>query len=860
MRLSPREQESLLVHQAGALAQKRLARGVKLNHPEAIALIASQMQEYVRDGNPVSELMNIGRQLLGLRQVLPGVSEMIPEVQIEATFPDGTKLVTIHQPIARENGDLKLALYGSFLPVPELSVFDQPQLSQNGPADAPLDIHPGEYFGASDEPIALNTDRPTKKLKVTSTCDRPIQIGSHYHFIEANKYLTFDRWASLGMRLNIPSGTAVRFSPGETREVNLVNIAGKRVIRGGNGLVDGPVSGASETVLRDKIVQQSFGNQSQAVAETVSNFRCLMPRMNYIHTYGPTVGDKVRLGDTSLVIEVEQDLISVINGQLKYGDECKFGGGKVLREGMGQAAHLASKETLDTVITNALIVDAVTGIVKADVGIKDGMIVGIGKAGNPDVMDGVTEGMAVGVETEAIAGEGKILTAGGLDAHIHFVCPQLAREAIASGLTTMFGGGTGPATGTCATTCTPGPNHIKNMIQSTDAFPLNFGFTGKGNTSNSDQETCRELEEQIEAGAIGMKLHEDWGSTPEAIRTCLRVAERHDVQVMIHTDTLNESCCVEDTIAAFQGRTIHTYHSEGAGGGHAPDIMKVVGVSNVLPSSTNPTRPFTVNTIDEHLDMLMVCHHLDKNLKEDVAFAESRIRAETIAAEDILHDLGAISMVSSDSQAMGRVGEVITRTWQTADKMKIFRGRLGGETGDNDNLRVKRYIAKYTVNPAIAHGMGHLIGSVQVGKMADLVLWNPAFFGAKPDLIIKGGQIAWAQMGMPNASIPTPEPVKTRKMFGAYGKSIGETSVIFVSKAAGAEIQQKYGLNKKAVPVTSCRSVKKEDMILNDFLPDIKIDAESYKVTVKDEGKDKEEHLTCPPAKRIALAQRYFLF
>ncbi|XP_063965429.1 urease subunit alpha-like [Lytechinus pictus] len=860
MRLSPREQESLLVHQAGTLAQRRLARGVKLNHPEAIALIASQMQEYVRDGKLVSELMNIGRQLLGLRQVLPGVSEMIPEVQIEATFPDGTKLVTIHQPIARENGDLKLALYGSFLPVPDLSVFDQPQLLQNGPADAPLAVHPGEYFGASDEPIALNTGRPIKKLNVTSTCDRPIQIGSHYHFIEANKYLTFDRWASLGMRLNIPSGTAVRFSPGETREVNLVDIAGKRVIRGGNGLVDGPVTGASESSLRDKIVQQSFGNQSQAVAETVSDFRCLMPRMNYIHTYGPTVGDKVRLGDTSLVIEVEHDLISVINGQQKYGDECKFGGGKVLREGMGQAALLASKDTLDTVITNALIVDAVTGIVKADVGIKDGMIVGIGKAGNPDVMDGVTEGMAVGVETEAIAGEGKILTAGGLDAHIHFVCPQLAREAIASGLTTMFGGGTGPATGTCATTCTPGPNHIKNMIQSTDAFPLNFGFTGKGNTSNSDQETCRELEEQIEAGAIGMKLHEDWGSTPEAIRTCLRVAERHDVQVMIHTDTLNESCCVEDTIAAFQGRTIHTYHSEGAGGGHAPDIMKVVGVSNVLPSSTNPTRPFTVNTIDEHLDMLMVCHHLDKNLKEDVAFAESRIRAETIAAEDILHDLGAISMVSSDSQAMGRVGEVITRTWQTADKMKIFRGRLGGETGDNDNLRVKRYIAKYTVNPAIAHGMGHLIGSVQVGKMADLVLWNPAFFGAKPDLIIKGGQIAWAQMGMPNASIPTPEPVKTRKMFGAYGKAIGETSVIFVSKAAGAEIQQKYGLSKKAVPVTSCRSVKKEDMILNDFLPDIKIDAESYKVTVKDEGKDKDEHLTCPPAKRISLAQRYFLF
>ncbi|XP_030842916.1 uncharacterized protein LOC583434 isoform X2 [Strongylocentrotus purpuratus] len=860
MRLSPREQESLLVHEAGALAQKRLARGLKLNHPETVALIASQMQEFVRDGKPVSELMNIGRQLLGVRQVLPGVADMIPEVQIEATFPDGTKLVTIHQPVARENGDLSLALYGSFLPVPDLSVFDQPHLSQNGPADAPLAVHPGEYFAASDEPITLNAGRATKRLKVTSTCDRPIQIGSHYHFIEANKYLTFDRLASLGMRLNIASGTAVRFSPGETRDVNLVAIAGKRVIRGGNGLVDGPVSKASESSLREKIQQHSFGNQAQADAETVSNFTCLMPRLNYIHTYGPTVGDKVRLGDTSLVIEVEHDLISVLGGQLKYGDECKFGGGKVLREGMGQAAHLTSKDTLDTVITNALIVDAVAGIIKADVGIKDGMIVGIGKAGNPDVMDGVTAGMAVGVETEAIAGEGKILTAGGLDAHIHFICPQLAKEAIASGLTTMFGGGTGPATGTCATTCTPGPNHIKNMIQSTDAFPLNFGFTGKGNTSNSDKESCRELEEQIEAGAIGMKLHEDWGSTPEAIRTCLRVAERHDVQVMIHTDTLNESCCVEDTIAAFEGRTIHTYHSEGAGGGHAPDIMKVVGVPNVLPSSTNPTRPFTVNTIDEHLDMLMVCHHLDKNLKEDVAFAESRIRAETIAAEDILHDLGAISIVASDSQAMGRVGEVITRTWQTADKMKIFRGRLSEETGDNDNLRVKRYIAKYTVNPAIAHGMGHLIGSVQVGKMADLVLWNPAFFGAKPDLIIKGGYIAWAQMGMPNASIPTPEPVKTRKMFGAYGKSIGENSVIFVSKAAGAEIQQKYGISKKAVPVTSCRSLKKKDMILNDFLPDIKIDAESYKVTIKDRGKETDELLTCPPAKRLSLAQRYFLF
>lgn len=850
-----------MVHQAGFLAQKRLARGLRLNHPEAVALIASQIQEFVRDGKPVSEQMNIGRQMLGIRQVLPGVAEMIPEVQIEATFPDGTKLVTIHQPIARENGDLKLALYGSFLPVPELSVFDQPALLERGAVDAPLDVNPGEYFSGSDKPLHLNPGRQTKRLKVTSTCDRPIQIGSHYHFVEANRFLAFDRLASIGMRLNIPSGTAVRFAPGETREVNLVAIGGNRTIRGGNCLVDGPADGVNMETLSARITDQGFGHAPQRSEEVASNYQCLMPRLSYIHTYGPTVGDKVRLGDTSLVIKVEKDLISIMDGQLKYGDECKFGGGKVLREGMGQAAHLTSKDVLDTVITNALIVDAVLGIIKADVGIKDGKIVGIGKAGNPDVMDGVTEGMAVGVGTEAIAGEGKILTAGGLDAHIHFICPQLAKEAIASGLTTMFGGGTGPATGTCATTCTPGPNHIKNMIQSTDAFPLNFGFTGKGNTSNSDKDTCRELEEQIEAGAIGMKLHEDWGSTPEAIRTCLRVAERHDVQVMIHTDTLNESCCVEDTIAAFQGRTIHTYHSEGAGGGHAPDIMKVVGVSNVLPSSTNPTRPYTVNTIDEHLDMLMVCHHLDKNLKEDVAFAESRIRAETIAAEDILHDLGAISMVSSDSQAMGRVGEVITRTWQTADKMKVLRGQLGEETDDSDNVRVKRYIAKYTINPAIAHGMGHVIGSVEVGKMADLVLWSPAFFGAKPDLIIKGGHIAWAQMGMPNASIPTPQPVKTRKMFGAYGKSVGATSVIFVSKAAAdAGVQQKYGISKKAEPVVGCRSVKKQDMILNNFLPDIKIDSESYKVTIKRDGVDQEELLTCPPSSRLSLAQRYFLF
>ncbi|MDB5299889.1 MAG: ureC, partial [Phycisphaerales bacterium] len=479
-------------------------------------------------------------------------------------------------------------------------------------------------------------------------------------------------------------------------------------------------------------------------------------RSAYADIYGPTTGDKVRLGDTDLILEVERDFAA-------YGDECKFGGGKTVREGMGQAAGVGDAEALDCVITNALIVDY-TGIYKADVGIKDGFISAIGKAGNPDVMAGVTVGMVIGVTTEVIAGEGLILTAGGIDTHIHYICPQQAYEAIAAGLTTMVGGGTGPATGTCATTCTPGSANLRMMLQATDALPLNFGFTGKGNTSKPEG-----LAEQIAAGAIGLKLHEDWGTTPAAIDCCLGVAEQHDVQVTIHTDTLNESGFVEASIAAFKGRTIHTYHTEGAGGGHAPDIIRVCGEPNVLPSSTNPTRPYTVNTLDEHLDMLMVCHHLDKNLPEDVAFAESRIRGETIAAEDVLHDLGAISIISSDSQAMGRIGEVITRTWQTADKMKRQRGRLAQELAGSDNFRIRRYIAKYTINPAVAHGFGHLVGSIEPGKLADLVLWKPAFFGVKPEMVLKGGVIAWSQMGDPNASIPTPQPVFMRPMFGSYG-------------------------------------------------------------------------------------------
>ncbi|WP_309887841.1 urease subunit alpha [Archangium sp.] len=567
-----------------------------------------------------------------------------------------------------------------------------------------------------------------------------------------------------------------------------------------------------------------------------------MDRRHYADMFGPTTGDRVRLGDTGLVAQVEKDFTV-------YGDECKFGGGKVLREGMGQKAGVGDAEALDCVITNALIIDW-TGIYKADIGIKAGRITGIGKAGNPDVMAGVTPGMVVGVTTEAIAGEGLIVTAGGIDSHIHFICPQQADEAIASGITTWVGGGTGPATGTNATTCTPGAWNLRRMLQATDTLPLNIGLTGKGNTSMPEG-----LLDQIAAGAIGLKLHEDWGTTPAAIDTCLSVAEDEDIQVTIHTDTLNESGFVDDSLAAFKGRTIHTYHSEGAGGGHAPDIIRVCGEPNVLPSSTNPTRPYTVNTLDEHLDMLMVCHHLDREIPEDVAFAESRIRGATIAAEDVLHDLGAISMMSSDSQAMGRVGEVITRTWQTAHKMREQRGRLREEQGENDNLRIRRYVAKYTINPAIAHGMVHEVGSLEVGKLADLVLWRPAFFGLRPELVIKGGFIAWAQMGDPGASIPTPQPSYMRPMFGARGRALGATSIAFVSGRALAEgTVREIGLSKQLSAVRGCRGLGKRDMRLNDALPRLTVDPETYEVRA--DG----ELLVCEPAVRLPLAQRYSLF
>lgn len=570
-------------------------------------------------------------------------------------------------------------------------------------------------------------------------------------------------------------------------------------------------------------------------------------RRQYNDLFGPTVGDRIRLADTDLVIEVEKDFTS-------YGDEAVFGGGKVIRDGMGQSSRATSAGgALDTVITNALILDY-WGIVKADIGIKDGRIVGIGKAGNPDLMPNVTPGMTIGPGTEVISAEHCLVTAGGVETHIHFICPQQYWEALSAGITTMIGGGTGPATGTNATTCTPGPWNIHRMLEASDGIPINLGFLGKGNASMPEG-----LSEQIEAGAIGLKLHEDWGTTPVAIDTCLSVAERYDVQVAIHTDTLNEAGFVEDTIKAFAGRTIHTFHTEGAGGGHAPDIIKVCGQPNVLPSSTNPTMPFTVNTMDEHLDMLMVCHHLNKNVPEDVAFAESRIRRETIAAEDVLHDLGAISMMSSDSQAMGRVGEVIIRTWQTAHKMKTQRGHLSldGDTDSarHDNFRAKRYVAKYTINPAITHGIAHEVGSVEVGKLADLVIWKPAFFGVKPELVLKSGFIATAAMGDPNASIPTPEPVLSRPMFGSYGRALFSMSLTFVSQAAlDRDVPKKLGLQKRIVPVKQCRGLTKRDLKLNDALPKIEVDPETYVVTA--DG----VRLTCEPAVVLPMAQRYFLF
>ncbi|KAI9302745.1 urease [Cunninghamella echinulata] len=846
MRLVPREIDRLLLHQVGTLAQRRLARGVKLNHVEATALIAAQLLELMRDGiYSVAQLMDMGKQMLGRRHVQPDVWDTLYEVQVEGTFPDGTYLVTVHDPICSDSGNLELALYGSFFPIPnsdEKFPLDEILYSTREPKDAPGAILPDP--DNVDQPIILCPDRRRLSLTVTNQGDRPIQVGSHYHFIEVNAALHFNRALAYGMRLDIPAGSAVRFEPGDFKTVTLVEIGGNKVITGGNGLATGPVDFGQLPTIINTLSTKGFLHDSNTPLLPAAPAYSI-DRESYIDHFGPTTGDLVRLGNTNLWARVEKDYTH-------YGDECKFGGGKVLREGMGQTTSTAAYEdqVLDLVITNALIIDY-TGIYKADIGIKKGIIVGIGKAGNPDVMQDVTPGMIVGAATEALAGEGKIFTAGAIDAHVHFICPQICYEALTSGITTLIGGGTGPNTGTNATTCTPGAHHIETMLKATDDIPLNFGFTGKGNCSSKE-----EIVDHIRAGCLGMKLHEDWGTTPKAIDACLDVCDEYDVQATIHTDTLNEAGFVESTIDAFKGRTIHTYHSEGAGGGHAPDIIRVCSEPNVLPSSTNPTRPFTANTLDEHVDMLMVCHHLSKQIPEDVAFAESRIRAETIAAEDILHDIGAISIISSDSQAMGRVGEVILRTWKTAHKMKEQRGKLPEDKNDRgDNYRIRRYIAKYTINVALAHGISHLVGSIEVGKVADLVMFDPVFFGTKPELIMKGGIIVYSQMGEANASIPTTQPVIARPMFGSYPSSLGNSCMVFVSQLSiDSKTIDKYKLRKRVEAVKNCRNVGKKDMHLNDAMPKINVDPETYQVTADGVV------ATCDPVSELPLTQTVYLF
>jgi len=697
--------------------------------------------------------------------------------------------------------------------------------------------HVGEYI-PTDGKIIANKGKKTIKLKVSNTGDSPIQVGSHTHFSEANKALEFDREKSLGFHLNVPSGISVRFEPGEAKHVEVVEFGGTKTIFGFSGLVSGDLESKKEEAIKN-INENNFKNISENIKDESNSLE--IPRNRYVELFGPTVGDKVRLADTELVIEIEKDLI-------KYGDELVFGGGKSARDGLGQASGVLREESADLVITNAMIIDPILGIIKADIGIKDGKILGVGNAGNPNVMDDID--IVVSSNTEIISGEHTICTPGTIDSHIHFISPQQAIDAICNGITTMIGGGTGPADGTNATTCTPGEWNIHKMIEAVEEYPLNFGFLCKGNDSREEA-----LLEQVKAGACGLKLHEDWGTTPATINSALNVADKTDTQVAIHTDTLNECGYVDDTIKAIAGRAIHTYHTEGAGGGHAPDIMKIAGEANILPSSTNPTRPYTVNTLQEHLDMMMVCHHLNPSVPEDVSFAESRIRAETIAAEDVLHDIGAISMMSSDSQAMGRIGEVTTRNWQTADKMRKMKGGLPEETGDSDNLRVKRYIAKITINPAITHGISTYVGSLEPGKIADIVIWTPQFFGIKPKLIIKGGFIAYALMGDPNASIPTTEPVYYRPMFGALGKAKQTTSVTFTSQLAlDNKLEEKLKIQKRLVAVKNCRNIGKKDMIYNDKTPKIEVDPETYEVKV--DG----EIATVDPAEKLSLARLYSLY
>ncbi|OJJ82761.1 uncharacterized protein ASPGLDRAFT_36875 [Aspergillus glaucus CBS 516.65] len=837
MNLVPRELDKLIIAQTGLLAQHRLARGVKLNNTEATALLSHVLHELIRDGTrTVAQLMSLGKHILGRRHVLPSVVSQFQVLQVEGTFTTGTHLVTVDQPISSADGNIELALYGSFISPPSESIFPVYE-------DADYDPHlaPGAIVPADVGTIELNPGRKRTRVRVTNKGDRPIQVGSHFHFIETNPQLEFDRIKSYGYHLDIPSGTSARFEPGETKTVTLTQISGLQTIKGGSSVATGTIDMSHVNAVLRRLEEEGFRHVPEDPPSDHSVIRpYTMDRMSYAMMYGPTVGDKIRLGTTDLWVRVEKDYTA-------HGDECTFGGGKTLRDGIGQAAGRADDECADLIIVNALVIDW-TGIYKADIGVKNGSIVAIGKAGNPDTMDGVNSNLIVGSNTDIIAAEGKIVTAGGIDTHVHFICPQQADESLAAGITTMFGGGTGASTATVAANCTPSKTYIRQMMQALDHLPVNYGVIGKGSDTGKPG-----LQDQCNAGAAGLKLHEDWGCTPSAIDTCISVCEEYDIQCQIHTDSLNESGFVERTAAAFKGRTVHAYHIEGAGGGHAPDMITLVQHTNILPSSTNPTKPYTCNTVDEHLDMVMSCHHLSKNIPEDIAFADSRIRAETIEAEDMLHDTGAISMMSSDSQAMGRCGEVILRTWNTAHKNKEQRGPLPeDEDTGADNHRIKRYVSKYTINPALAQGIGHMVGSVEVGKMADLAIWEPSNFGTKPFLVLKKGFIASAQMGDPNASISTVQPIITRKMFAPLNPT---SSVLFVSRASvESGVIDSYDLKKQIEPVKNCRTVTKHDMKFNNATPHMEVDPELF--TVVADGKQcKAGEVTSVP-----LGQQCFLF
>lgn len=837
MHYTPREVERLIFSQAGRLAQRRLANGKKLNHLEATALISTVLQEVIHDENhSVSYLMDLGKRILGRRHVHPSVVGTLKQMQVEGTFETGTHLITVHHPVSTDDGDFKMALYGSFLPAPLVDPF--PPINE---ADFHPLAMPGAVRPAESGDIILNPGRPRVTLTVTNKGTRAAYIGSHFHFMETNPDLEFDREKAYGYHLDIPAGEFLCFEPGHSQPVTLVQIGGSKVIQGGSGHAKGPFDPSRSAEILQQLQEAGYRHLPEETTEKNEAEPCSVDRAQYASSYGPTTGDLVRLASTDLWIKIEKDYTV-------YGDECTVGCGKTLRDGMGAASGRADSECLDLAIINAVIIDW-TGIFKADIGVKDGSIVAIGKAGNPATMDGVSENMVVGSNTDIIDAGGKIVTAGGIDTHVHNICPQQANEALSSGITTLFGGGTGPSTSSTAVNGTASKRYIKQMMQACDQLPLNFGLVGKG----SDSEKVG-LQDQINAGVVALKLHEDFGCTPSTIDNCLNVCEEQDIQCHIHTDGLNEAGFLEHTAAIFKGRSIHVYHVEGAGGGHAPDVIKLVEYSNVLPSSTTPTMPYTTNTIDEHIDMAANCHRLSKDNPDDVSFLKNRIREETISAEDILHDFGAISIMSSDSQAMGRSADVLTCTWKAAHKNKLQRGPLPEDEGTGaDNYRVKRYISKYTINPALTQGISHVIGSVEAGKLADLVIWDPAEFGTKPFQVLKKGFITFAQMGDPNGAVADVEPLIARPMYGALHP---ESSVMFVSQASAAEggDVHSYNLRKQIEVVKNCRTVTKHDLKYNDATPKIEVDPKTLVVSCE------SMELKSKPASSLPLTRESFLY